>query len=183
MKKAENTLKKTPKPPKKGYTAWIFKNVISILVAIGAIYYVFDVAKGYNWTYYNLLRKNVQFITKNPKLNFDQKMIYKFGASYEYIMHLKMRTPKDAVILYPGPEAFTKEGSPFQSKDIINKRSAIRFLYPRKLILESELDKSAYSDKITHIAIANGIGFDKVPYEVEEKFDHGILPVQPLENQ
>lgn len=182
MKKTDNSSKQPIEHGKKNYITWIVKNLVVLAVAVGVLYYVFDVAKGYNWTYNNLLRKNFTYITKYPKLNFDQKMISKFGASYEYLMHLRMQTPKSAVILFPENKDFRVEGSPFQAGELADKRSAIRFLYPRKLVLGSELDKSAYADKITHIAIVNGIGFDKVPYEVKEKFSHGILPVTPKAN-
>ena len=56
---------------------------------------------------------------------------------------------------------------------------ATRFLYPRKLILESERKTGKYKNEITHVAIVNGKGMEKLPYPVDTEFQHGVLPLKP----
>ena len=62
-------------------------------------------------------------------------------------------------------------------REIGNKLYATRFLYPRLLILESELEESRYADRITHVAIVNGEGKDRLPYQVDPEIQHAVLPV------
>ena len=87
-------------------------------------------------------------------------------------------TPENAVILYPDSKDFREKGSPF-TQNIDNKIYATRFLYPRKLILESERKTGKYKNEITHVAIVNGKGMEKLPYPVDTEFQHGVLPLKP----
>jgi len=109
----------------------------------------------YHWVYADLLKKNMTQKKRYPHLTFDQKMQIKLGADYQYLMYLREATPQNAIILYPSATAFHKKGSPF-THGISNKICATRFLYPRKLVLESEISASKYARKITHVAIVNG---------------------------
>ena len=160
------------------YAGWSLKNILFLFIAIFLVKLTFSRQPAYNWVFNGLLKGNMRMIKEYPKLTYDQKMQYKLGASYEYLLFLKRATPENAVILYPSSKAFQKEGSPF-TQNIDNKIYATRFLYPRKLILESELKDSKYADKITHVAIVNGEGRDKLPYPVDPKMEHGVLPVKP----
>ena len=78
--------------------------------------------------------------------------------------------------------SLTEFGKTSFTAEISNKIYALRFLYPRKLVIPFDFGKSHYVDEITHVAIVNGEGFEYVPYEVE-KFENGILPVKKPENK
>ena len=91
---------------------------------------------------------------------------------------VKESTPENAVILLPGKEAFYPEGEErIFSGEPYNKLWAIRFLYPRRVIIPSELGKTPWSEKITHVAIVNGRGYEYLDYEVEQKAPHAVLPM------
>lgn len=155
------------------------KDVCFLILSLFLVSYLFLKQPGYNWVYFGLLKKNMETIKKYPNLTFEQKMQMKLGTSYEYLLYLKRATPENAVILYPESRAFREKGSPF-TQNIDNKIYATRFLYPRKLVLESELETSKYANKITHVAIVNGKGKEKLSYPVDSAFQHGILPVNPI---
>lgn len=158
---------------------WCIRNVASLAVAGLLVITIFSIQPAYHWVYNGLLRDNMKLIRKYPKLTFDQKMWLKLGASYKYFMFLKQKTPDTAVILYPSQKAFQKKGSPFKH-EIYNKTYATRFLYPRKLVLESELKNSKYADEITHIAIVNREGADRLPFPLDSTVQHTVLTVAPL---
>jgi hypothetical protein len=122
----------------------------------------------------------MEFIRTYPDMTTEQRLEAKLGMSYTYLQFVKKQTPEDAVILFPGWNEFFPEGvkSPFDG-NITNKIWATRFLYPRKIVFSSEQDKCRYGKNITHVAIVNGMGFEKVSYPVAEKFDHGVLPFNP----
>lgn len=157
---------------------WVLRNASFLILALLLVTYTFSKQPAYHWVYFDLLKSNMEIIKKYPKLTFDEKMLMKLGASYKYLLFLKRETPENAIILYPSPQDFREKDSPF-TQNIDNKIYATRFLYPRKLILESELKSSKYADKITHVAIVNGKGIDKLPYLVNPKVQHGVLPVKP----
>jgi len=134
---------------------WAVRNVLSLAISLLLVVALFNNHPAYHWVYADLLKKNTMQKRKYPHLTFDQKMQLKLGADYLYLMYVREVTPPDAVILYPSSAAFRKEGSPF-THGIDNKICATRFLYPRKLVLESELGRNKYAKDITHIAIVNG---------------------------
>ena len=102
----------------------------------------------------------------------------KLGLSHVYLRYVKENTPENAVILLPGKEAFYPEGEErIFSGEPYNKLWAIRFLYPRRVIIPSELGKTPWSEKVTHVAIVNGRGYEYLDYEVEQKAPHAVLPM------
>lgn len=134
---------------------WTVKNIFAVIISLLLIYTLFCHFPAYHWVYADLLKKNMAQKKRYPHLTFDQKMQIKLGADYQYLMYLRETTPQNAIILYPSATAFHKKGSPF-THGISNKICATRFLYPRRLVLESEISTSKYAGKITHVAIVNG---------------------------
>lgn len=182
--------KKTPKeenrkPQKKSasaYAVWMAKNALFMVLALLLVRYALTEQPTYRWVYSSLLKKNMATIKKYPKLTFEDKMQMKLGKDYDFLRFIKQSTPENAVLLYPSQEAFRKEGSPFK-QEIGNKLYATRFLYPRLLVLESELETSRFADKITHVVIVNGEGKDKLPYPVDPEVQYAVLPVVPPKKQ
>jgi hypothetical protein len=161
-----------------GYLTWLIKNVGVALVAGFLLSECLDVQQGYNWAYYSLMKGNMVTIRKYPNLTIEQRNEQKLGNDYAYLQFVKNSKPEDAVILYPSREDFFPEGveSPFK-QDISNKTWGLRFLYPRKLVLPSEMETNRYAKDITHVAIVNGRGLERLNYEVETPVEYGVLPV------
>jgi hypothetical protein len=167
-------------PESGGYGLWFLKNIAAALVAGFLVFECLEEQKGYNWAYYSLLKGNMAAIRANRNLTLEQRNEQKLGIDYAYLQFVKKATPDDAVILYPSREDFFPEGveSPFK-QDISNKTWGLRFLYPRKLVLPSEMETNRYAKDITHVAIVNGRGLERLGYEVETPLEHGVLPVKP----
>lgn len=71
--------------------------------------------------------KNLQFIVRNPKATYDQKMQEKVGKQfYDYVLFIKNNTPEDSSILLPPFPAY-----PWPQTGNIPYMTY--FLYPRKL--------------------------------------------------
>lgn len=162
------------------YLILLLKNLLAAGIVLLFLVKVVETRQGYGWVYNGLLKSNMKTIKAYPNLTTDQRFEIKLGFSYSYLEFIRKNTPDNAVILYPGRESFFPENkkTPFNG-DVSNKLWATRFLFPRKIILQEELPTSPYKDKITHVAIVNGLGFEKVNYKVDQLFEHGVLPVKP----
>lgn len=163
---------------KPSYSKWTVKNVIAVGIVLLLLKAGMILQPTYEWICFTMLPENMAIVRAYPNLNYDGRMTIKLGANYTYLKNTREHTPEDAVILWPSSSAFTKEKSPFTA-EVSNKIYALRFLYPRKLVIPFDFGKSHYAKEITHVAIVNGEGFEYVPYEVE-KFENGILPVEKL---
>jgi hypothetical protein len=175
--KAQPQAKQAPKSG--GFGLWFAKNIVVAFAAGFLLFECLKVQPGYNWAYYGLLKGNMAAIRANPDLTLEQKYEQKLGIDYAYLQFVKSATPEDAVILYPSREDFFPEGieSPFK-QGVSNKTWGLRFLYPRKLVLPSEMETNRYANDITHVAIVNGRGYERLDYEVETPIEHGVLPVK-----
>lgn len=162
------------------YILWFCKNALCAAFIGFIIFKCVNMQQGYNWAYNSLLKGNMEIIKQYPKLPIEKKFEMKLGMSYTYLNFLKNQTPENAVILFPTAEEFFPKDkkTPF-SGEPFNKVWASRFLYPRKLVYQSELETNRYGKEITHVAIVNGLGFDKLDYVPSEKFEHGVLPINP----
>ncbi|MDR1259033.1 MAG: hypothetical protein LBK65_07140 [Tannerellaceae bacterium] len=156
------------KPQSNSYLPWLVKNVCAAAVAGFLLFECVDVQGGYNWVYNMMLKGNMELIKANPDATIEQRNEFKLGTDYSYLLYVKNSTPEDAVILYPSHEDFFPPGveSPFK-QNISNKIWALRFLYPRKLVLPSEMGTNRYTNDITHVAIVNGRGYERLNYETE----------------
>jgi len=180
MKESED-IQEQPVPENKWkrYILWFLKNIVALAAVIALVVFSIQKQPGYNWAYYKLLKSHMEFIRKYPKLPLEKRYETKMGTNYSFLAFLKNATPEDAVILYPESSDFFPEGvkSPFTG-EIYNKVYAIRFLHPRRLVTPSELKSSSLSKEINFVAIVNGRGFERLNYEVEKKFEHGVLAVK-----
>ena len=96
-----------------------------------------------------------------------------------FIEMIRKSTPENAVVFYPSREDFTDKtfntGIGF-SGNLCDKLSAVRFLYPRKIVIKQELDKTSWSKKLTHVAIVNGHWRELLPYKVPASALITVLP-------
>ena len=155
-KNTPSTKKGTATPQKEGISfSWVAKNIFAVVIVLFLLNkFVLDVQPGYNWAY-NMLQKNLETIRHYSRTTTDNRFEMKLGLSHVYLRYVKESTPENAVILLPGKEAF----------------------YPRRVIIPSELGKTPWSEKITHVAIVNGRGYEYLDYEVEQKAPHAVLPM------
>lgn len=164
-----------------GITAsWVVKNLVTVAIVLFLLNkLVVGIQPGYNWAY-NMLKGNQEIIQHYAHTTTDQRFEMKLGLAHLYLRYLKENTPPDAVILLPSQKAFFPEGQErIFSGEPFNKLWATRFLYPRRVIIPTELGKTPWSQKITHVAIVNGIGYEYLDYDVEHKAAHTVLPVHP----
>lgn len=171
--------KNNPVPNRKGISfAWVVKNMVALIVALFLLNkFVISIQPGYNWAY-NMLQKNLEYTRLYAQTTTDNRFEMKLGLSHVYLRYLKENTPENAVILLPPKEAFYPEGEErIFSGEPYNKLWATRFLYPRRVVIPSELGVTPWSEKITHVAIVNGRGYEYLDYEVPEKTPHIVLPI------
>jgi len=161
----------------RGNNATFWLNILFLFVAFAFIKGAVMKQEGYHWVI-EMLSGNMKMVHQYSNLTIAQRSEIKIGSTYAYYKYIKDNTPKDAVIYLPGRDAFFPKDvkSPFTG-DPFNKLWATRFLYPRKIVIPSEMGHSAYSGKLTHVAIVNGIGFEILSYVVPEHFSCGVLPV------
>lgn len=143
---------------------------------------IFSSLEGYRWVYNDLLVANMDMIRKLPDLTNDQKYEIKLGASYKFLRTVRENTPESAVLLYPPTDAFFPKGekSQFTGGEPNNKLWALRFLYPRKLILASEFDTSPYRFYVNYIVIVNGWGYDRIPPELAKELKGAPFAICPV---
>jgi len=158
----------------------LLKNLVAAGVAGLLIAKTIEIQPGYQLAYNGLLRGNMAFIKANPSLSLEDKFAQKLGSAYRYLQYVREQTPDTAVILYPSAEDFfpPDRKSPFTGEPY-NKIWALRFLYPRRLVLPSEMKTNRWAGEITHVAIVNGRGFERVSYPVAKRFEFDVLPVHP----
>lgn len=171
--------KNNPIPNRKGISfAWVVKNMVALIVALFLLNkFVISIQPGYNWAY-NMLQKNLEYTRLYAQTTTDNRFEMKLGLSHVYLRYLKENTPENAVILLPPKEAFYPEGEErIFSGEPYNKLWATRFLYPRRVVIPSELGVTPWSEKITHVAIVNGRGYEYLDYEVPQKTPHIVLPI------
>lgn len=171
--------KDNPVPNRKGISfAWVVKNMVALIVVLFLLNkFVISIQPGYNWAY-NMLQKNLEYTRLYAQTTTDNRFEMKLGLSHVYLRYLKENTPENAVILLPPKEAFYPEGEErIFSGEPYNKLWATRFLYPRRVVIPSELGVTPWSEKITHVAIVNGRGYEYLDYEVPEKTPHIVLPI------
>jgi hypothetical protein len=179
MRKKKNTLPRQTEQQPANYLLRGMKNVFFAFLFGFLLLKAMNINEGYKWAY-GMLTSNMEVIRTNPNLTLREKNEMKLGADFTYLWFLKEATPENAVILYPSSEDFfpPDKPSPFK-QEVQNKIWALRFLYPRIVLLPSEMDISPYAPDITHVAIVNGRGYERVNYPVENKQEYGILPVKP----
>jgi hypothetical protein len=183
-KEKNNSISKPQSVQPFDYAVWILKNIIAVLFVYFTIQYLIDKQPSYNWVYNILMKENYKTIKKYKSLSLDQKWEGKLGYDYAYWKYLHDNTPEDAVILYPTSDIFFPEGKKTDFERVAaDKIQALRFLYPRKLVYHNETETNRYGKQLTHVAIANGWGYEYLEYTVVNKVDNTVLPIKQHNNQ
>ena len=174
------------KTERRGFGTWFIRNGALLIVAGVLISKVPGLNQSYQWLWEGYLKSNLEAIKQYPDLSTDEKMAMKLGADYQYLAYLRDNTPKDAVIYWPSAGDFrsapdSTQQTPFNGK-LNDKLTAVRVLYPRRVVTENEYGKTSWSKKLTYIGIVNGHNTDKVHYPVPPQYTIGVLPVNAPQN-
>ncbi len=109
-----------------------------------------------------------------PELRLEDKFLFRI-EDYWYIQFITIHTPDTAVILLPPLSAIdtTPEFNQLNDPEWMEY-----FLYPRLCVSEDQKNtkKELYA-KVTHVAIVNGWGYDKLKYQPRERPTETVLPV------
>ena len=157
-----------------------FRNSIyALLLIITVVWQNYNKEGYYHWFINNLIETNFNFIyAHDNNLTFDQKNEIKHGRTYFFLNLVKQSTPEDAVILFPEAHVFRDPSNQVEFNNLMNRKGYVTyFLYPRQIVYESEKDKTKMYKKITHVAIVNNWGYDKLRYDIAEKIPYSVLPI------
>ncbi|MBN2280026.1 MAG: hypothetical protein JXQ65_05560 [Candidatus Marinimicrobia bacterium] len=139
--------------------------------------------KPYRYVWNELVVRSQSYIIRNRKNSIAMKRQTKLGRDFNYIELILRATPDTAVILMPSDD----ELFPENVKSVFNKSTAAGlknkawstyFLYPRKLVYEKEPDNPDMA-QIDYVCIVNGLGYHKLKYELDKKYNFAVLPVDP----
>lgn len=176
--------KETPKKKHRSAGAWLVRNGALLIVAWVLLSKAPSLNDSYQWLWEGYVKSNIEMIKQYPDLSTDEKMAMKLGADYQYLMFIRDNTPKNAVIYWPSAGDFraTMEGqqqNPFNGK-LNDKLTAVRVLYPRRVVTEPEYGKTSWSKKIDYVGIMNGKNVEKLSYPAPQGYTIGVLPVKPI---
>ena len=160
---------------------WLLRNLVAAVVGLAVFTAVVNLNHGYHWIWFDFTRTNMLDISMDRHLSLEDRLERRLGVDYDFVQMVKGMTPEDAVIFYPSRDDFMATPShgnkvPFHAT-LTDKVAAIRILYPRKVVTAEELGKTPYSDKLTHIAIVNGLHRDMVNYPSDTMPTIDVLPV------
>lgn len=155
----------------------IVYNLIA-LVVLGLLLVNAWFSLGHRHTF-NLLVNDYFTSLKYSDMDMDERNVIKLGMGHVYLDYIRSHTPDSAVIYFPGQDAFVKDGSgdKFCFGYYGIDRWAERFLYPRKVVMESEYEMVKDHLVLTHVFVVNGKGAERLDYPVPENAHYQIFPI------
>jgi hypothetical protein len=154
--------------------------VRSIVVAIVGglfLYKGISMDNGYRWVWENLLKGNWKYIQVHRRASIEKRNQMKLGFDYDYLNYIKKNTPEDAIILFPSKTHITEQSGKQKLSHNINSKSWVtHFIYPRTALYKDEKETNPLYDKVTHIAIIAGHGYEDLEYTVKEIQAFIVLP-------
>lgn len=178
-----------PSSNRRDLGTWIVRNLVLLVVALVLVSFLKGKHMGqWLWNYY--IASNLEFIRSYPDLSLDERLSAKLGADYRFMLYLRDNTPEDAVVYYPTGDDFraarSADGKQIFSGQLTDKLTAVRFLYPRRVVVEKELGQTAYTDSLTHITVVSERNLKMLPYEIDPARALGVYPVKvaadPMDN-
>jgi len=165
-------------PATPGKSIPLVNNILVAVLLILLIFKLKDANPGYKWVHESLIGSNLEFIKKNKDLGFPQRQEAKLGFNVSYLNYLNANTPDETIILMPPDTVILpRSGKSDFDKYMKNRIWVSYFIYPRKVVYEREKETSALYDAATHIAIINGWGYHKLPFRVNNKVKHAVIPL------
>jgi hypothetical protein len=162
------------------------RNLLVTFILVVVLLLLYVSVPGYHWAITEMAVRNKELIdrietrrlnTNMPELTMDDKRLFKI-SNYWYLKYLRENTPENAVILLPPHSAIdTSEEMKF-----LNSAEWVEyFIFPRLCVGEDDKEKSkALYEKVTHVAIVNGWGYDKLHYSPEKRTSEIVLPIDSL---
>jgi len=153
--------------------------LLMLYVAIpGYNYAIKDVAIGNKERIDQIETRRINF--NLPELRMEDKFLFRI-EDYWYIQFMTNHTPDSAVVLLPPLSAVdsTPEFNSLNDPEYMEY-----FLYPRLCVSEDQ--KSTKKDlyaRVTHVAIVNGWGYDKLKYKPREMPTETVLPINQPPNE
>ncbi len=165
------------------YSTRLLRNLLVAGMGVLLFSMVIGSNDAYNWMWNTFAPVNLESVKADKSLSPERLLARKLGVDFCYVMMIRDYTPTDAVVFWPSKDDFmaTPEYGnklPFRGT-LVDKMSAIRFLYPRKVVIREELGKTPYAKRITHVGIVNGRNTEMLHYPVDSTAIHTILPVVP----
>ena len=166
------------------------RNLLIAFVLMFLLMFLFVLVPGYNYAIKDVAIGNKQRIDQIetrrinfnlPELRMEDKFLFRI-EDYWYIQFMTNHTPDSAVILLPPLHAIdtTPEFNSLNDPEYMEY-----FLYPRLCVSEDQknMKKELYA-RVTHVAIVNGWGYDKLKYKPQEMPSETVLPVEePKKNE
>lgn len=179
------TEKKENNSTRYGFTWWL-KNLLVAAVAYLVCPALLKTNVAYRWLIDGYAKANGEVIRQMRDLSYDQRLEAKLGYDYVFVEMIRNNTPDSAVVFYPSREDFTDTSVQRQiafNGALCDKLSAVRFLYPRRIVIEQELGKTSWSKRITHVAIVNGHGRELLRYPTDSTVVISVLPIDTIQKR
>lgn len=173
----------TPAPARRhafGFGWWVKSGLIAAAVVL-LLPRVLRLNAGYEWLLDRYAKVNLEFIKDYGDATYDQRMLSKLGNDYAFILYLKQKTPVNAVLLYPDRAWLTDSlaGQPSMfNGNLCDKLSAVRFLYPRRVVIPQEMGHTSWGRRLTHVAVVGRHGSEYLTYTLPPDFMIGVMPVK-----
>lgn len=158
----------------------LLKNIAGLILFYSIFNFTLTNQPGYNWVWNTMIKSNLKMIKANPNITMQQKHEAKQGFVARYYDLINKNTPEDAIILFPSDEIINSDKK-FKLKLLRDRRKTTYFIYPRRAVYEKHPEyDSELMDKVTHVAIINSKGYDKLNYEVpqNQRQKFSILPIK-----
>jgi len=165
------------KRPAKTVGGFISRNIIVGAVFFISLSYLYNHSSSYKWLYEQLYKVNYNAIVNYPDYTTEQKYQSKLGFYGKYMSFVKSHTPDTAIILMPPDSIIHAIDKKNRMNWLTSKRHSTYFLYPRKAIYKKLSSDSIYFDKITHVAIVDGKGYENLPFAVKNKNKYTVIPM------
>ena len=185
-KQRRREAKKADKQPEK--KKFVLPSIVKNFLILGGVLFLLNYLKennmGYKWVVDTQIIKSQENMDKYKDLTYEQKMQAKLGFTVKYFDFIKQNTPDTAVILMPPDTVIRPPGQVHYTKTAMNGYTRNRkwvsyFLYPRKLVYQDHLeDYPELVDDVSHVAIINTWGYEKLPYRVGKKNKYSVMPIE-----
>lgn len=167
----------------KACAIFALRNIVAGVLGLIVFTIVVNYNESYHWLWYKFTKNNLNSMRQERNMTNDERMVRKLGVDYSYILTVKTLTPENAVVYIPSKDDFLAPPThgdklPFKGT-MVDKLSAVRVLYPRRVVKREELGKTSYARNMTHIAIVNGLHRDMVSYPTDTTSTVDVLPTNP----
>ncbi len=167
------------KHQKHDFKAFARNNIIGLILLLASFTIMINQVHSYKWMWESLIYKNLINTWKYHDLKVKDKHEIKHGYYYTYLNFINSKTPEDAVILMPPDSVINSTDPKYKLSFLKDRKRTTYFLYPRKPVYEKDIEFDAEELKnITHIAIVNYFGYNKLNYLVDPKPQFTVAPIK-----